>query len=324
MTSIRSLDLPNELLLQIAQYLGPNDLNSLLRTNRFLSNLLTPLLHALAMQAKDRSGLPALCWAARKGHVSLAKLLLDKGVKVDSAFPSEIVTDSNGEKSLAFWSALMFAAQRGHKDIVSLLLERGADIEYTTEEGNTALNEAIWNDHMAVCRLLLHKGAKIEPTETSNGSLQPPLHTAVALNPTNEAMIELFLQRGADVNVRDHKGNTALHIAAERDCDNAIVAEILLKAGVDINAQRDLEHNLDTAMHTAIWRIDHPCMEGKNVRVLVEMVKTLIRYYPNINTKDGQGETVWDLARGLTSVHKRELLTILEGYQEPFECCGSL
>lgn len=80
----RLLALPNELLLLVAGYFDcPRDLSALLLTNQRLSILLTPLLHKLAVQ--DRRGRTALQWAAYRGHIGLAKLVLSKGFNVNDA-----------------------------------------------------------------------------------------------------------------------------------------------------------------------------------------------------------------------------------------------
>lgn len=68
------LTLPNELLLLTASFLSaPRDLSALLRTNRRLSYLMSPL----GLQNLDCS-ITALCWAALTSNQPLMRLLLSK------------------------------------------------------------------------------------------------------------------------------------------------------------------------------------------------------------------------------------------------------
>lgn len=75
------IQLPNELVLDIAQYLDAKSLNRLLRSSRAFTPLLTPLLHELAVE--DHDGVPALIVAAERGYDFLARLLLQRGVEVN-------------------------------------------------------------------------------------------------------------------------------------------------------------------------------------------------------------------------------------------------
>lgn len=73
--------LPNEIVLDVAQYLDAKSLNALLRSSRAFTPLLTPLLHNLAVE--DHDGVPPLIVAAERGYEFLARLLLQRGVDVD-------------------------------------------------------------------------------------------------------------------------------------------------------------------------------------------------------------------------------------------------
>ncbi len=98
-----------------------------------------------------------LLHAAWMGDVGPVKVLLDKGVSVNSAGPS-------GR------NALMAAAEKGHFEVASLLVERGADINVTNRAGETALMLACERrlyslapgyGHSAIIQLLLEKGADV-------------------------------------------------------------------------------------------------------------------------------------------------------------------
>lgn len=202
------VSLPNELLLILAKNLGPHDLNNLIRTEKGLRNILTPLLHHHAVQ--DHDGTNALCWASRHGHEPLVKLLLSKGFEVNT-----VTQDS--ERRNGTTTALICAAERGHPGVVRLLLSKGV------QHMSSALISAVYRGNMAVCRILLENGANANcrGRATSNTPPKPALHWAVIRPYANEAMIKLLLDNGADVEIRD-SGISPLGVALSMNLDNIV------------------------------------------------------------------------------------------------------
>lgn len=74
-----------------------------------------------------------------------------------------------------------------------------------------------------------------------------PLHEAALKN--NTFIIQLLLDRGADINARDTNDQTALHKAAWNNCTSAM--RLLLERGADPNA-RNLANQ--TPLDLARWR----------------------------------------------------------------------
>lgn len=246
------LDFPNELLLMVAENLPDvKSLSALILTNRRLASLLTPLLHSRATEDKD--GIPALLWAAWRGHEPLVRLLLDQGVDIDMHHGEDRKT------------ALHKAVWYEHLDVLRVLLDKGANIHARASHGYTVLhlvaigtrntseaiarllldhgaNPDVQNEHkvtplhlvvqqtvpglVAIAKLFLDKGAKRNPR---NGSGDTPLHHATRFG--RKEMVSLLLDNGADINARDFFGDTALHIAVQQR--NEAVAAILLEYGAD-------------------------------------------------------------------------------------------
>ncbi|KAI9009003.1 ankyrin repeat-containing domain protein, partial [Phycomyces nitens] len=75
--------------------------------------------------AKDNSGWTPLHEAARSGHLTIVKLLLDHG------------GDINTLGHLAN-TPLHYASIHSHPNVVNHLIEAGADIDLTNDEGKTA------------------------------------------------------------------------------------------------------------------------------------------------------------------------------------------
>ncbi len=170
--------------------------------------------------------------AARFGREDLAELLISRGADVRAR-------DERGGST-----PLHLAAQHGHAIVAALLVKRGADVNAVTiGRGRTPLHDAVdglagtsdLEGRIEVARLLLSRGADINAREAGSG--RTPLDAAVAssVNPVNSRrMTELLLTAGADVDVRDSSGESALQLAAS--LGNIDVVRRLLDQGGDPNA----------------------------------------------------------------------------------------
>jgi ankyrin repeat protein len=122
---------------------------------------------------------------------------------------------------------LSAAAAAGNAAICSLLLDNNAD--YEGMEGDRPIVYAIASQAIDVVRLLLKKGANASSALKVDDTLTTPL--MIAANLGREALVELLLEYGADVNAVSLSGKTALHSAA--DSGSAGVMKLLLDAGAD-------------------------------------------------------------------------------------------
>jgi ankyrin repeat protein len=130
-------------------------------------------------------------------------------------------------------TALMEAAKRGDLPLVKRLLDDGADVNakvksmvYPCSNGWTALMYA--SNHSEVVELLLQKGADINArANDGNTALK-----SAALE-GNAEVVKLLLEKGADINSTTQHGNTALRSAAFEG--NVDVVKILLERGADAN-----------------------------------------------------------------------------------------
>ena len=85
----------------------------------------------------------------------------------------------------------------------------------------------------------------------------------------DEEALKQALNQGADVNARDEKDNTALHLATKHVHMNAM--RLLIEHGADVNAQNDW---LSTPLHLTEKNMD-------TIRILLEAGAD-----PNITDKD--------------------------------------
>jgi ankyrin repeat protein len=185
--------------------------------------------------SKDESGYTPLVLAASAGNKDLCELLIAKGADLEA----------QGQHG----TALHEAAIANLKDIAELLINRGANVNAKDNSGYTPLyyastfgpggkrNKNDWD----IARSLVSRGANVN---TKPGSDDTPLHSAALYAP--EEIVKLFLDNGANVNVRlaspgwsrkTNSGPTALHYACMRADKNAEVVELIIDAGADINAK---------------------------------------------------------------------------------------
>lgn len=128
---------------------------------------------------------------------------------------------------------------------VRFLINEGADVNdwMIDEEGTkvtTPLSWAAFHGNMALTELLIEKGANLNVTDAMGNSA---LHWA-AINNEKE-VVKLLLDKGADVNVRNCQfGKTPLMSTSSTE-----VVKILIAAGADINAK---DNDGSTALDEAI------------------------------------------------------------------------
>ena len=194
-------------------------------------------------------GETVLMTAARTGNPDLVRSLVAAGAAV------------RGAGHFRAQTPLMWAASEGHAEVVQVLIEAGADVHARSLHGTTALLLAARKGDVETARALLDGGADVnaaEPylpfdgrvdVEESQTSGRSPLLVASAslvatsgweykldVEPsTHEALALFLLERGADPDLPDSIGRTALHAAVETG--KADLVQALLDRGADPDAR---------------------------------------------------------------------------------------
>ncbi|KAF3916932.1 Ankyrin-2 [Orbilia brochopaga] len=198
----------------------------------------------MELNAQDKNGLTALCWALKHKNIDMANLLLqedvDTGIMDNDGRTALLYAAESGlhvllrdllerrqtnincrEKSTGK-TALMMAAENGHTRCVELLLEeKYIAIEERDNDGNCASHLAAGNGHFQVLDLLLARGANLGAKGHNNETI---LHRAVTTG--NIRLVEMLLNHGHTINDTDSTHQTALDIAAGRGFEE-IVAMLL-------------------------------------------------------------------------------------------------
>jgi ankyrin repeat protein len=105
--------------------------------------------------------------AANRNAGQMVKLLLSKGADVKpralySDWPSQVTSEPRAQyRSVGGLNALLYAARSGCYPCVEDLIAAGADVNLPTPEGITPLMIALDNQHNDVAKLLMDKGANL-------------------------------------------------------------------------------------------------------------------------------------------------------------------
>lgn len=134
------------------------------------------------------------------------------------------------------------------------MLTAGADINAKDERGITPLMYTAWVGSTDAMKLLLDRGA--DPNLiNSTGS------TALMLSATEIAKVRLLIGRGANVNLASARGRTALFLAAMAD-RSADIVRLLIAAGADVKVVDGMKM---TVLHAAALGND-----ADTVRLLID------------------------------------------------------
>jgi ankyrin repeat protein len=142
----------------------------------------------------DANGSPMLVLAIREKSSKVIDVLLsDKNIDVD-------LSDKNGE------TPLMMASIDGNLPLVkTLVIGHKAQLDHI---GWTPLHYACAKGHLEVAQFLIANGALVDSMSLGNTT---PLMMAVQSG--NEQLVKLLLDKGADLQLRNSQGFTAIDIA---------------------------------------------------------------------------------------------------------------
>ena len=216
--------------------LNKDGLSSLHRTfKRGRGDIVRLLLnHGADAKGHDERGNTLLHLAALTGDLELARISLKR------------IADTINSHNDDGLTALPLALKRENLDVARLLLEHNADVHVRDKRGNTPLHVAAFtgNGHLDICRILLERNAEVN-SRNHHGST--PLLLASERGPE---LVQLFLDHNADPRARDGDGDTLLHCAAL--AGRLKVVRLLLERNADLNVEVNSRNNKgSTPLHLA-------------------------------------------------------------------------
>ena len=106
--------------------------------------------------------------------------------------------------------ALVGAAEGGHVELVANLLEKGARADGTDQSGCTALHWAGWGGHAEIGNQMYDEDANSHDSDDD----EPAEGEDELTSRPHEAVVEMLVREGADINARNLQGCTPLHWVA--------------------------------------------------------------------------------------------------------------
>ncbi len=212
------------------------------------------LLHAefQLARATDGSGRTPLHYAASRGHVEVAGLLLDAGADINA-------TEEDGETPLHFaaWRSeagtgvllidsgadleirnnwgrtplLIVARETGNVEFAELLIDSGAEVNVRDRSGASPLDLAAWRGFAGLVDLLLDRGAELPPPDSPDGQMD-------AMFAAEKGLVRLFdlsVDAGVELGLRNENDGSLLHSASQGG--SADIVARLLEEGFDPNEQ---------------------------------------------------------------------------------------
>ena len=174
------------------------------------------LLQQVDVNAAQADGATALAWAAHRGDLETAELLIEAGADVNAA-------NDYGATPLSL------ACARRNTSMVKKLLQAGADPNSVLLKGETVLMTCSRTGSVEAVKSLLAHGA--DPNVREPWRWQTALMWTIAGKHSQIAGV--LVERRADIHARTRGGFTPLMFAAQQgDVESA---RILVAAGADVN-----------------------------------------------------------------------------------------
>lgn len=253
--------------------------------------------------ARTKTGLTPLFFAARRGDVGSAEALAQAGAALDAASPdggTPLLVAAASLDAITASDYRMVPAASGHERVALMLLERGANHAVADKLGMTALHAAVDTGKVDLVKALIRHKAHLNARLTKGlpfrrGDYVGRAYYAgatplwLAAKDGKLEVMRLLIEAGADARLASENGITPLMVAAglgQTDSrmppEGQMLAAVkyLVGLGGDVNER---SRNGQTAVHGAA---------GVSFDAVISF---LAQHGANVNAKDNNGRTAFDL-----------------------------
>jgi ankyrin repeat protein len=251
--------------------------------------------HGANIDLRNHEGQNALHEASRRGDTDIIRVLLKHGPDMDAQ-------DNAGSTPLHL--AISNAHPRDADQAVGVLLEHGANINLPDHEGQTALHEASRRGDTDIISIILKHGPDVNALD-NNGSTPLRLAISDVISWDVEGVVGLLLEHGANINLPNCQGQTALHEASLRGIPD--IVHLTLNHGADVDAQ---DNDGSTPLHLIITKVSMDSDPSNDSEAsfrserLREVIKLLLEHGASGHKENNRGETPFHVAeaRGLEEI----------------------
>ena len=198
--------------------------------------------------------------AIRAEQAQIVRILLERGADPNL---KEIIAASAGEAANLDATPLAAALETDKTELVGLLIQHGLNLQ----QHPSALHSST---STRMLRFLLDHGALIDGRDETGAT-----YLQTAIDNADEEIVELLIERGANVNVADEDGVTPLMQVEELED-----ARLLLEHGANVNAT---DKQGQTVLHLLTSE------PGR-----IEFAELLISHGADVNARDHDGYTPLD------------------------------
>jgi ankyrin repeat protein len=217
------------------------------------------------VDCRDDEAYTVLHHAAEAGQLECLDALLAAGANPNAR--------SQGGYTPIFLAALL---QDGEA-VIERLIRGGADVNQAADDGDTVLHNLSANEgNYNIFRFILQHGANPNARRTCG---ETPLQMAAVWGVTE--CVRDLLAEGADTEVADRGGGTALTLTAAQTEEHLEITELLLEYGADPD-------HAEVTGYTAL----HFAAQGGHARIVAKLLSCV----KNVNPVDSRGKTPLQLA----------------------------
>ena len=195
--------------------------------------------------------------AAQQGHTDCLDSLVKEGASVE-------------HKSEAFCAALCDLSENFKcAECAEILWDKGIDVHFRYFNGETPLICAASSDQYSLVQKLIAAGASVNAVNNDGSGA---LHCS-----RSKECTELLIREGADVNLKNHYGDTPLHYAVHESIDSSLS---LIMAGADVNAKSNYGETplINAASVGNVHQIELLLEKGSTVRAFDSFGKNALYY----------------------------------------------